>query len=398
MLNVVSVDRAKEIIDEKFNCLPVRELVNISDCDGRIVYEDIFSAENIPCFDRSTVDGYAVRSADTFGSSEAVPAQLNIIGETLMGEKSVFTLNEGECVRVSTGGMLPVNADAVVMVENTDDGFSPICLVFKAVSPFENVTKCADDVKQGDIVCKKHTRINARQTGIFSCLGITEIPCVKKLKVGIISTGDEIISVEEKLTAGKIRDINSYILSSLVLESGCIPKRYGIINDNRSDIVKAIKTAVNENDIVLVSGGSSAGEKDMTANIISELGEVYLHGIAMKPGKPTIVGKIGSKAVFGLPGHPTAAYFVYLTLVGHMIESVYGKFTDKNCEAILSSNISSNHGREEIVCVHLEKGIAHPVLFKSGIVSLLNKSDGYIRIARNTEGLKKGDKVKVYLF
>lgn len=398
MLRVVSVEKAKEIINEKFCYKAEAELINIDEAVGRILYDDVVSSEDVPSFNRSTVDGFAVRSADVFGCSETMAAQLNIIGETAMGENSSLAVGEGECVRIPTGGMLPEGADAVVMVENTDESFSPLCLIFKAASPFENVTKRADDIKSGTLVCEKGKVITGRDIGIFACLGISKISAVRRLKIGIISTGDEIIPIEEKAVPGKIRDVNSHILSSFAKETGCVPKMYGIIRDNRDEITDALKKAAEENDIVFISGGSSAGEKDLTADIISELGEVYLHGIAMKPGKPTIVGKINNKAVFGLPGHPAAAYFVALTLVRPLIESVCGISAENAVEAVIDTNISSNHGREELVCVRLCGEKAIPVLFKSGIISLLSSSDGYIRIDRNAEGLKKGDTVKVYLF
>lgn len=400
MLKVVTVENALETIEREFSFLKLnKEAVSLGEGLGRVLSEDIVSSENIPAFDRSTVDGFALKARDTFGSSESVPCQLNITGEILMGEKAEGSIGDGECMRISTGGMLPQGADSVVMVEHTDCTFDDFALIMKAVSPYENVTRKGDDIKEDDIALRKGSVITSKETGILSALGKAEFTVFSKPKVGIISTGDEIVPVESEAVFGKIRDINSSILASLMRELGCESKEYGIIPDDYSKIYEAIKTATKENDIVLISGGSSAGVRDMTANIINELGELYFHGISMKPGKPTILGKVQSKAVFGLPGHPAAAYFVSLRLVKHLINMMLcRKNTEKLISAPLLQNISSNHGREEIVCVKLSSDGAKPVFAKSGIISLLGTSDGYIIIDRNTEGLKKGDRVQVILF
>ena len=400
MLKVVSSEDALNMVKTQFDFLKAqKENVSISDCLGRILSEDIFSMENIPAFNRSTVDGYAVKASNTFGSSESSPAQLRVIGEVLMGEKTEIELYEDECVKISTGGMLPSGADSVVMVENTDCSFPEYCLVQKAVSPFENVTKKGDDIKEKDIVLKKGKAITSREIGILAALGINQISVAKKIKVGIISTGDEIVPIDSEIQFGQIRDINTHILSSLVKELGCDSTEYGIIKDAYDSILTALKTAVNENDIVLISGGSSAGIRDMTADIISSLGEVYFHGIAIKPGKPTILGKIQNTVVFGLPGHPMAAYFVALKYVKPLIDKIFCKEpTEKIIKGILTQNISSNHGREEIVCVKISGDKVQPYFGKSGVISLLSKSDGYIIIDRNLEGLKQGDEVQVFLF
>lgn len=400
MLKVVTVENALEIIGREFSEVKLpSETVALSDSLGRILCEDIVSGENIPAFDRSTVDGFALKAKDTFGSSENSPCQLSILGEILMGEKAEGTLCDGECVRISTGGMLPQGADSVVMVEHTDCSFEDFVLIMKAVSPFENVTRKGDDIKENDAALRKGSVITSRQTGILASLGKAEVKVYARPRVGIISTGDEIVPIESESVFGKIRDVNSHILSALMRELGCESKEYGIIPDDYSKIYETTKRAVSENDIVLISGGSSAGVRDMTAGIIKELGELYFHGISMKPGKPTIFGKVQNKAVFGLPGHPAAAYFVALRLVKHLINIMLRRNNSKkNISGVLLQNISSNHGREEIVCVKLTPEGVQPVFAKSGIISLLSSSDGYIIIDRNTEGLKKGDKVQVILF
>ena len=400
MLKVVAVETAVEIIKENFSDITSRtEIVSLEKSLGRALAEDIISKENIPAFDRSTVDGYAVRASDTYGSGESIPAQLDIIGEILMGEEALIMPKEGQCVKISTGGMLPEGADSVVMVENTDSSFGDMCLVYKSVSPFENVNKKGDDIKEGAVVFEKGRTITSREIGVLAALGVNKVNVFTKPRVGIISTGDEIVPVDGELTFGKIRDINSHILSSFVKENGCDCRMYGIVRDEYDAIASIMKKAVSENDIVLISGGSSAGARDMTVDIISKLGEVYLHGIAMKPGKPTIVGKIDGKAVFGLPGHPTAGYFVALRLVKPLIDMMLcRKDSTRKIKAKMLQNISSNHGREEILCIKLTDEGAIPVYGKSGVISLLSESDGYIIIDRNCEGLKAGDETEIYLF
>ncbi len=400
MLKVVAVETALEIIRENFSDTPLHtETVSLENSLGRTLAEDIISKESIPAFDRSTVDGYALKASDTYGSSEGIPSQLDIIGEVLMGEKAEGEISDGQCIKISTGGMLPEGADSVVMVENTDSSFGDICLVYKSVSPFENVNRKGDDIKENSTVFVKGRTVTSREIGVLAALGISEVNVFSKPKAGIISTGDEIVPVDSELTFGKIRDINSHILSALMKENGCECKEYGIVKDDYDAILSVMKKAVSENDIVLISGGSSAGARDMTVDIISRLGEVYLHGIAMKPGKPTIIGKIDGKAVFGLPGHPTAGYLVALRLVKPLADMMLcRKDRTKSVKAKLLRNISSNHGREEILCVRVTDEGALPLYGKSGVISLLSESDGYAVIDRNCEGLKAGDETQIFLF
>ncbi|MBE6786448.1 MAG: molybdopterin molybdotransferase MoeA [Ruminococcaceae bacterium] len=400
MLNVVSFEEAMKITEEKFSLSEQStERLSITECIGRITAEDIAAGESIPPFDRSTVDGYALRASDTFGAGESIPAMLDIKGEILMGEQASQPVSAGECVKISTGGMLPEGADSVVMVEHTEQTPDGICLAFRAVSPFQNVTRKGDDVKKGQTVIKKGTPLSSRHIGILCALGITEVLCTKKIRVGIISSGDEIVPVEECVPLGKIRDINSHFLSALMSEKGCETTEYGIVRDDFDSLYATLQKAADECDVVLISGGSSAGSKDMTATVIQKNGEVFFHGIAVKPGKPTISGRVGKAAVFGLPGHPAAAYLIALTVVLRLIRKLTGEdITPFTLTAELTKSISSNHGREELVPVILKSGKAEPLFFKSGLVSLLCAADGYIIIPRNKEGLFEGEKVSVHPF
>ncbi len=397
MLDVVSVEKALRILSENFGEFFSSEKVKTENTVGRILSEDVLSDENIPAFHRSTVDGFAVIASDTYGAGENMPSMLNIKGEILMGQEPSCDIARGECMKISTGGMLPEGADSVVMVEYTDSAFSGMCLCLKPVSSGENVTKKGDDVKEGDLILKKGRRLSSADIGVLAALGITEVACVKKPLVGIISTGDEIIDYSESPSVGQIRDVNSVLIASLLRENGCETVSYGIVKDNKNDLTEVFLKALTECDTVLLSGGSSKGERDMTAEIISERGELLFHGLAMKPGKPTILGICDGKAVFGLPGHPAAAYFVCHRLVLPFIKMLTGNIEKtKTVRLPLGTDIPSNHGREEVVAIKIADGKIFPVFGKSGLVSILSESDGYIIIERNREGAFLGEETEVY--
>ena len=398
MLSVVSAEKATEILNSSFSPSELSERVSVEAALSRVLSEDVVSNENIPAFDRSVVDGFALRAADTYGASEAMPAMLTLRGEILMGERAEGRVNRGECIKISTGGMLPEGADSVIMCEYTDSAFDGMCLCLKSTAYGENVSKKGDDVKTGDVVLKKGSVVTSASVGVLCALGITHVNCVKKPSVGIISTGDEIIDYSLTPAPGQIRDINSVLLASVMKERGCDVISYGIVRDKKEDIEKVFGRALSECDLVLMSGGSSKGERDMTAEIISARGELLFHGLAMKPGKPTILGKCDNKAVFGLPGHPAAAYYVAQRIVVPYIKMLTGNIMkEKTVRCASGTDIPSNHGREEVLPVRIENGKFYPVFGKSGLVSLLSDSDGYIIIDRNREGFFAGEESEVFL-
>ena len=379
MLNVFNREEAVELIKEKTARLSAEsEKVNIRDACGRVLACDVVSGENVPSFDRTTVDGYAVNAADTFGAGASIPAQLEIAGEILMGESANFNLKRGQCAKISTGGMLPKGADAAVMVEHTDFA-EGLCLIYKSVAPGENITKKGDDISAGETALKKGTLIKPSQIGVLAALGISEVQVYKKPVIAVISTGDEIVNDNPK--PGQIRDVNTFLLSAAIKQSGCEVIEYGAVAD-----------------AVIISGGSSAGARDMTVDIIDTLGKAYFHGIAMKPGKPTIFGIINDKPVFGLPGHPLAAYFVFRLIVTEYIGKLMNLPPDIPLgSAALAENIPSNHGREEFLCIKMnENNEIVPLHTKSGIISVLSEATGFIRIPRNTEGINKGTVMEIY--
>ena len=398
MLNVISLDEALDLVRNIHAGAGLEtETVGLDAASGRFLARDVTAGEDVPAFERSTMDGFAVRASDTFGASAAIPSMLKIAGEIKMGESADLTLNPGECAAIPTGGMLPAGADAVVPVEYAD-AEGDTCLVYSAVSPLRNVTRRGDDVPAGKTVLKAGDRITTACVGVLAAMGIPEIPVFRKPRAAILSTGDELVPVEATPSYGQVRDVNSHLLYSLCSSFGCDCEFLGIVRDEKTALTKALRAAADAFDVILLSGGSSAGRADVTAEAVAELGEVFCHGIAVKPGKPTVLGAIGGKAVFGLPGHPTACWFMTEILVREHIDSLLGhKRKERLSDAFLTGNVPSNHGREELLCVRLDGREATPVYAKSGVISQLTAADGYIVIPRDSEGLKKGEAVRVRL-
>ncbi|OAA90477.1 molybdopterin molybdotransferase MoeA [Clostridium ljungdahlii] len=406
LYNVVSVEEAKRIINSKFELNLGSELVDIKECNGRILSRDIISSSNIPGFKRSMVDGYAVKFKDLQGASESMPSMLNLKGEVKMGQMPAECLElPGECIYIPTGGMLPKGADSVIMIEYTDKMDEVTVLANKTISFGENVLNEDEDVELGETVLKRGTLFSPYSVGMMSNLGITQIPVFCKPKVGIISTGDEIVAPEKQPRPGEIRDINSYLIYSSVIEDGGEPILYGVIKDNYKALYEAVKKALEECDIVLVSGGSSVGKKDETARVIEELGNpgILFHGISVKPGKPTILGKVEDKPIFGLPGHPLSCAVVYRILVTYVLHTMMNlQEIEYPIPCKFSTNYHKAKGREEYLPVIIDniKGeyIAAPILTKSATISGFTKAWGYIKIDKNVEGISENEKVYVNKF
>lgn len=403
MLTVKTPEEVFEIIDNNFSAKVDTEEISIADSLGRIVAEDIICQEFIPNFTRSTVDGYAVISKDCFGCSESIPAILPITEEIEMGKMPKESLSKDTCMKIPTGGALPENADSVVMLEYTEDYGDGSVGIMKAPAPGANVIFKGDDKKPGDILLSKGCKIGSKEIGSLAAMGIRKIKVAKPLTIGVISTGNELIPSSETPQNGQIRNVNSDLLSAIALESGCSYIDYGIIRDEEDLLLTTVSKALDECNMVLLSGGSSAGEKDYAARVISEKGEILLHGIAMKPGKPTILGKALGKPIFGLPGHPVASYFVSKLFVCYAIKVLRGE-TKKmiHAKAILTESIESNHGRAQYGGVFLEnkngKLFAHPVHSKSGLITTLAMTDGYYQIDNECEGIAKGDEIEVFIY
>ncbi len=376
----------------------------------RVLAEDIVAMENIPGFNRSTVDGYALKASDTFGASGGLPAYLEVTGEIKMSEIPSLLIRSGRAVQISTGGMLPEGADAVVMLEYTEKIDKAMIEVNRPVAAWENVLKEDEDIKKDEIVFKKGHSLRPQDIGLLAALGWENIPVYKKIGIAIISTGDEIVPIYSLPKRGQVRDINSYALGAEVEETGCIPYYRGIIADNEIALEEELSQCLKQNeiDMILVSGGSSVGSRDYTLRVLSHLGPpgILVHGLALKPGKPTIISLSQQKPIIGLPGHPASALLVFKNVVSKIIADLKGEIPRyglvKTIEALLEKNIASEGGKEEFIRVLLKKKDnqlwAVPVLGKSGMISTLAKADGYIKVDLNQEGLYKGEKVTVNLF
>lgn len=400
MLTVQNLVDVQTLIQKRFGEIRAAvEDVPLEQALDRVLAADLTAKETVPNFTRSTVDGYAVKGSDIFGCSDAIPAVLKLVGESVMGEPANILLEAGQCVSVPTGGEVPQGADAVVMLEDVEVYGDGTVGVRKPCALGNNLIFKGDDVQPGYEIYSKGMKIKAKDIGSLAALGMTQVPVRRSPKIAIISSGDELVEAGEVLQVGQIRDVNGPMLKAFAVQCGAQPVFMGIVRDDKNAVEEAIREAIHDCDILVLSGGTSAGVKDAIPDAVLDLGELLVHGIAVKPGKPTVVGVIQNKPIFGLPGNPVAAYFMFLLLVKPLIASMLGMncFEQKRIFPIARA-ISSNQGREELVPVVIKDGSAHPISGKSGLITTLSAADGYFHIARDREGLKKGDPVEVILF
>lgn len=403
----VTVEEAREKISKHIKHYPGTEEVPLLSALGRCLARDVVAAEDVPGFDRSTVDGYALRARDTFGASEGLPAYLEVSGEVLMGRSPGGAVGPGRAYKIATGGMLPPGADAVVMVEHTEELGAGTIGVTRPVAPGENVIRRGEDIAAGSVVLPAGHVLRPQDLGVLAAVGVTAVEVRLPWRVGIISTGDELVAPEEVPAPGQVRDINSYSLYGAVKACGGEPHLYGIVRDDLEEMRACLARALGETDMVLLSGGSSVGARDVALEAIAGLGEpgVLFHGLSLKPGKPTIGAVVNGKPVFGLPGHPASALVVFELLVAPLIR--WGRYPAENpgefpIRARLTRNLPSAPGREDFVRVKLkvEGGVlcAEPVLGKSGLISTMVKADGLARIPAAKEGVEAGEWVEVKIY
>ncbi|MFO0752174.1 MAG: gephyrin-like molybdotransferase Glp [Thermodesulfovibrionales bacterium] len=401
-----------EALNRVLSAVPERqgktERLKIEECYGRILASSVAAPEDLPAFARSTVDGYAVRSSDTFGARESLPAYLSITGEVFMGAAPGFSVGKGEGAKIPTGGMLPSGADAVVMLEHAETVSGDTIEVMKPAAPHENVIRSGEDVEKGMLVLTRGRLLRPQDIGALAGLGITETDVFAKPVVALISTGDEIVPPDRAVRPGQVRDINSFTLAGLIRDHGGAPIKKGIFSDEYGAIRGAVEEALAEADMVLISGGTSAGVKDMTSTIIDDSGKpgVLFHGVSLKPGKPMIGGVVGGTPVFGLPGHPAAAVVCFDLFILPLLERLNGLDTGRcfpgTVRAQMAKSIASSAGREDHIRVALEWRdgalLALPVLGKSGLITTLVKADGTVVIPPGKPGLDAGEEVAVRLF
>ena len=400
MLHVKTPEEVLALIEEEFYPVTETEQVSLSSAMGRVLAEDIAATEYVPDFNRSTVDGFAVRARDTFGCTDAIPAILPLQAEVLMGQGAQFPLNPEECVAVPTGGALPEGADSVVMVEYTEDYGDGTIGITKSAAPGQNMIFRGDDVFPGKRILNKGRVLSSQDIGALAAIGRVQVPVCRKLTVGVISTGDELVPPEAVPGPGQVRDVNSPMLEAMLTAFGATVINYGIVIDDEALLSRKVTQAVSECDAVLLSGGSSVGVKDAACRIIESMGSLLLHGIAIKPGKPTILGKAGCKPLVGLPGHPVAAYFITKLFVLPLLSRLTGRKQEiYTTTAKVTESISANHGRAQYHCCRLERRdgelYAYPIRGKSGLITTLAGADGYFCISRDCEGLPKFAEIQV---
>jgi molybdopterin molybdotransferase len=387
------------------------EDVGVGEAAGLVLAEPILAAEDMPHFHRSSMDGYAVRAEDTFGASASQPGYLRLAGTVEMGEEAIEPLDRGRAVRISTGGMLPPGANAVVMIEYCEELVDGTLEIQRAVSPWENVLRVGEDIRRGDPVFSTGRKLRPQDLGALAGVGVTRVSAVRRPRAALISTGDEIVPPDAAPRPGQIRNVNQYSLAAMIREAGAVVLDLGLVGDRAEELRHAMAEAIAETDAVFISGGSSVGAKDMTLDVIGSFAhsEVLFHGIRYAPGKPTILARVMGRPVMGLPGHPVSALITFRLFGAPLLKLLAGEDAEnafahgRTTRAVLRRNVPSEPGREDYVRVTLEstpdgRRLAHPLPGKSGAIFSLVRADGMVRIPLEAEGLEEGEEIEVLLF
>ena len=406
-LRLQSLEQAKAILWQNLSDVRLNiENLETRQALGRVLAEDIISPEDSPAFNRSTVDGFAVRAADTYGVSDALPAYLKLVGEVNMGMETSLSLCGGEAALIHTGGMLPAGSDAVVMLEVTTRLATGEIEVYKGVAPHENVVLKGEDVRMGEVVFQRGRRVRAEEIAALLALGITCVNVYCQPRVSIFSSGDEVIPPGKTPSGGQVRDINSYALEALVKQHGGLPRTFPIVPDDPRQLEQAIREVLAESDLVIVTAGSSASERDMTAAVISRFGQpgVLVHGINVRPGKPTILAVCDGKPMIGLPGNPVSTLVIahlFVTPLLHTLSGASDPLPTPAFQATLTVNLPSVAGRDDFIPIRLirqgEQWLIDPIFFKSSLIFTLAKSDGLLHIPAHVTGYSAGDLVEVLI-
>ncbi len=405
-LRLVTPDEALNKLNRYLKTLVNTEFIEAKAAQGRILAKDILAPENLPAFPRSTMDGYAGRAEDTYGASEGLPVYMHVIGEMPMGKYPKISVGKGEVIKVHTGGAVPTGADAVITLENTQQVDIVTIEVSKPLAPGENILRVGDDIKTNELLFASGHVIRPQDIGALMALGIVCVEVFIPPKIAIISAGDEVIAPEKSPESGQVRDINTYTISNLVRQAGGVPISYGIIQDDEKALSQVVEVAKSEADIIVISSGSSISTRDMTARVISSLGQpgVIVHGVSLRPGKPTILAVVDDKPIFGLPGNPVSAMVVFDLFVRPTIYRISGCDQPPRLPAItarLTHNIPSTTGREDYVPVTLKitegQYLATPIFGESNLITTLVRADGIARIPLDKHGLTENETVIVRL-
>lgn len=395
---LISYQEAKEIIDRHIHPLMRTEPVLIDGAVNRVLAEDCVAKMDVPPFNRAAMDGYAIKAKDTFGAGQFKPKVFQIIGELHAGETPARKIKSGECVQISTGAVMPEGADSVMMVEDTEREGNEVKF-FKSVTPGSNVGKMGADIKEGTVILKAGILLDAGKVGVLASQGLSRVKVFQKPKIAVIPTGEEVVPAGKKLQPGQLYDINSHTISALVSASGGVPVNIAIAGDKPEELRATIKEAL-KSDIVVLSGGSSVGERDFLVDVIDMWGEILFHGVQVKPGKPTIFAIIEGKPLMGMPGYPTSCLInSYLLLVPAIRKMAHlPPRTGDTVKAKLSRRVPGSTGRRQFLTVKLVGDEAVSVFKESGAITSIAEADGYIEIPENIDMLEKGDIVTVTLF
>ncbi|WP_295114036.1 gephyrin-like molybdotransferase Glp [uncultured Methanobrevibacter sp.] len=402
-LKIKECDEAIDIIQKLFddNIKPQSEEIDVSEAYGRILYEDVYSRMDFPPFNKALKDGFAILSEDSFGASEESPNTLEIIDFLEAGSTTDKKVEKGKCIEISTGAAMPEGAESVIMVEyceKLDDG--KVNLLTTA-TPSQDVAKKGSDIEEGKLILKKGDFLNPGKIGVLLSQGFETIEVYKKPSVGVISSGNEIMMQGEELSYGKIYDVNGNMIKNDAVSCGANAKFLGIMRDNYDEVKEKITESLNEVDVLLCSGGTSAGLGDVLKHVLDELGEVYIHGISVQPGKPTIVGVIDEKLVIGLPGNPVSALMIFNAFVAQPLTKLAGidkDFELKTVKGKMTRRIHSPVGRMQYQLVKVNGEDVQPIFKDSGAIFSLSSADGYVKVPKSVELLDEGEKVEVYLF
>ena len=404
---LLSFDEAKQLLKQTFSAKPIgAEQVSISEAHGRVLAQDVRAPLNIPPFSRSTVDGYAVKAADTFGASEDKPVSLRVCGRVAVGEAPSVVLENGLAAEIVTGAPLPDGADSVVMVEHTNRRGNKVS-VHRPVSIGENIMAAGSDIRKNETVLKNGRVLGSREIGVLAAIGLTEVRVYRRPEVAVLSTGAEVVEPGEALPPGKIYDINAYTLSAAVQEAGGEPINLGIVPDKKDELKKALEKALDSADAVITSGGVSVGPKDFTPQVVDTLGKpgVIISGVAVKPGKPLTIAVVEGKPVFSLPGNPTSSLFMFNVFVRPILVKLAGRTEETlpKVKAVATQRMFPARGRRTFVMVNLTYDKAERLLVSpvptglSGAITTLTKADGFVEIPENQQFIETNEEVNVAL-
>jgi molybdenum cofactor synthesis domain-containing protein len=395
----ISLDAARAIIDRAIEPISRVERLALTAANGRVLAETIVSGADVPPFSRAAMDGYAVRAEDTTGATRAEPRILQCVEKVFTGQIPAKTLERGLCTEIATGAPMPAGADAVVMVEDTNSDDSGAVRVFAPVATAQNIGRQGADIRKGQTVLQPGAMLNASRIGSIAALGITDVEVYGKPHVAILSTGNEIVTPGHPLAPGQIYDINRFTISAVIDDHGGVPVRYKTAVDTIEDLSAAVDECL-EQDLVVFSGGSSVGERDLILDVMAAKGEVLFHGIAVKPGKPTAFGRIRDRLVFGMPGYPTSCLSNAYILLAPALRRI-ARLPDqivRTTRLPLGARVVSAPGRHQFYTVRLEQGVAMPAFKASGDITSMSRADGYIEIPADVDAVDEGTPVDVKLF